>query len=167
MSPFCRVEKPSWPYLEKPRAPLMWLVEQLATHGDQRENPFKWQGSLSFVFYCPYCILVHLFTVPSIYLSSLNNLWISYIFNLTTYHFSFISEFILQATNYNCNKQCIEYCTCFYLISSIKIFYRKYQSAIPSHPPPGMDFSVPPPGMPPPGVPPPGMPVPPGKYIWS
>uniref|UniRef100_K1Q8E8 Pre-mRNA 3'-end-processing factor FIP1 n=1 Tax=Magallana gigas TaxID=29159 RepID=K1Q8E8_MAGGI len=38
----------------------------------------------------------------------------------------------------------------------------KYQSAIPSHPPPGMDFSVPPPGMPPPGVPPPGMAVPPG-----
>lgn len=38
----------------------------------------------------------------------------------------------------------------------------KYPSAIPSHPPPGMDFSVPPPGMAPPGVPPPGMPVPPG-----
>lgn len=60
----------------------------------------------------------------------------------------------------------IIYCiTGFYLISSIKISYRKYQSAIPSHPPPGMDFSVPPPGMPPPGVPPPGMAVPPGKYM--
>lgn len=60
----------------------------------------------------------------------------------------------------------IIYCiTGFYVISSIKISYRKYQSAIPSHPPPGMDFSVPPPGMPPPGVPPPGMAVPPGKYM--
>ncbi|XP_056010782.1 pre-mRNA 3'-end-processing factor FIP1-like [Ostrea edulis] len=38
----------------------------------------------------------------------------------------------------------------------------KYPSAVPPHPPPGMDFSIPPPGMAPPGVPPPGMPVPPG-----